>query len=93
MDERRKFERRPSNIRVELWHPSIGKMIGSTQDISDGGASVMIEHPPIPPIGTVVEVRFRRAVGAINNEPVRMQVMHQHRNIVGLMFTPVPIDA
>ena len=93
MDERRKYERRPTAIRVELWHPSIGTMIGFTRDISDGGASVMIEHSTIPPVGTVVEVIFKRAVGAINEKPVRMQVMHHFRNIVGLMFAPVPIDS
>ena len=92
MDDRRKYERRPTSIRVELWHPSIGTMVGFTQDISDGGASVLIEHSTIPPVGTVVEVRFKRAVGAINEKPVRMQVMHQFRGVVGLMFMPVPIN-
>lgn len=87
MDERRRFERTSTSIRVEMTHPAFGVITGFARDISDGGASVMIENQPNPPVGTVVSVRFKRMVGAINEEPVTMKVMHHHRNIVGLMFT------
>lgn len=88
MDERRRFERKSTSIRVEITHPAFGTIFGFTQDISDGGASVVIENQPSPPVGTVVNVRFRRMVGAINEEPVPMKVMHHNRNVIGLMFTP-----
>ncbi|MGQ9425978.1 PilZ domain-containing protein [Gilvimarinus sp. F26214L] len=88
MDERRRFERKSTSIRVEIMHPAFGTIVGFTQDISDGGASVLIENQPNPPVGTIVKVRFRRMVGAINEEPVAMKVMHHHRNVIGLMFTP-----
>ena len=88
MDERRRFERKSTSIRVEITHPAFGTIVGFTQDISDGGASVVIENQPNPPVGTVVSVTFKRMVGKINNEPVTMKVMHQHRNVIGLMFTP-----
>ncbi len=84
--ERRRYERKATSIRVEIMHPSIGVMVGSTQDISDGGASVHIENHSLPPIGTVVSVRFVKMVGTINEEPVDMKVMYQQRNTVGLMF-------
>ena len=87
MDERRRFERTSSAIRVEITHPAFGTIIGFTQDISDGGAAVKIENQPNPPVGTEVSVIFRKMVGAINEEPVSMKVMHHHRNLVGLMFT------
>ena len=87
MDERRRFERRPTSIRVEITHPAFGTIIGFARDVSDGGASVLIENYQIPPVGTVVDVRFKKVVGAINEEPVKMQVMHLHRNTAGLMFT------
>jgi PilZ domain len=87
IDERRRFERRVTTIRVEIMHPSFGTIIGSTQDISDGGASVKIENHPLPPIGTEVKVRFVKMVGAINQEPVNMKVMHHLRNTIGLMFS------
>ncbi len=86
IDERRRFERKQTAIRVEMSHPSIGTLIGSTQDISDGGASVLIENQTIPPVGTVVQVKFKRIVGAINEEPVAMKIVHVHRQTVGLMF-------
>jgi hypothetical protein len=90
VDERRRFERRPTSIRVEVTNPTFGTIVGFARDISDGGASVLIENAPLPPIGTVVSVRFRKMVGAINEEPVEMKVMYHNRNVVGLMFAPVP---
>lgn len=88
MEERRRFERTSTTIRVEITHPAFGTIIGFTQDISDGGASVVIENHPNPPVGTIVDVRFKRIVGAINEDPVPMKVMHQNRNVIGLMFAP-----
>jgi hypothetical protein len=86
IDDRRRFERRAASIRVEITHPSIGTMIGFTQDISDGGASVKLESQIIPPVGTKVDVRFIKVAGAVNQEPVKMTVMYQHRATIGLMF-------
>ena len=85
-DDRRRTERKSSFIRVEITHPSIGTIIGSTGDISDDGVSVKIENHPIPPLGTAVKVRFIKMSGAVNKEPVDMKVMHHMRNTVGLMF-------
>lgn len=85
--ERRRFERKSTSIRVEIMHPAMGIIVGSTQDISDGGASVQIENYALPPQGTEVDVRFVRLVGAINEDPVKMKVMRHDRNTVGLMFT------
>jgi c-di-GMP-binding flagellar brake protein YcgR len=88
LDERRRFERKSTTIRVEITHPAFGTIVGFTQDISDGGASVIIENHPSPPVGTQVSVRFKKMVGAINEEPVNMKVVHHHRNAIGLMFSP-----
>ncbi len=86
MDERRRFERTASAFRVEISHPSFGTIIGFTMDISDGGAQVSIENHPTPPVGTVVNVVFKRVAGPVNTQPVSMKVMHSHRNVIGLMF-------
>ena len=67
-------------------HPAFGTIIGFAQDISDGGAQVAIENPPTPPVGTVVDVTFKKMVGSINDDPVAMKVMHSSKNNVGLMF-------
>lgn len=87
-NERRRFERKPTSIRVEMTHPTFGTIVGFARDLSDGGASVLVENYQIPPLGTIVEVKFKRVVGPINNEPVKMQIVHQHRKLVGLMFVP-----
>ncbi|MDO3384090.1 PilZ domain-containing protein [Gilvimarinus algae] len=84
--ERRQHERTSRSIRVEMTHPGIGTIVGFTTDISDGGAQVVIDNQPNPPVGTVVDVLFRKVVGPINSEPVKMRVVRQFRNIVGLTF-------
>lgn len=86
MIDRRQFERSSASIRVEITHPGFGTIVGFTQDISDGGARVLIENQPRPPVGTSVMVRFHKMIGPINKEPVPMRVMHQLRNTIGLMF-------
>lgn len=88
MSERRRYERRPTSIRVEISHEAFGRIIGHTRDISDGGASVMLDGELRPPVGTVVSVVFKKVTGTVNEEPVNMQVMHQNRNVIGLMFAP-----
>lgn len=86
MNERRVFERTSTSVRVEMSNPSFGTIVGFAKDISDGGAQVQIENQVCPPVGTEVLVKFKKAVGAINAEPVRMRVVHQMRNNIGLMF-------
>ena len=88
VEERRRYERTITSIRVELSHPTFGTIIGFTRDISDGGAQVIVENGPLPPVGTVVNVRFKRIIGHVNDTPVTMRVMHCHRNSLGLMFAP-----
>lgn len=86
VQERRRSERTSAAIRVEMTHPSIGSIVGFTMDISDGGAQVSIDNHHVPPIGTVLDVIFKKMVGQVNVDPVPMRVMHSHRNVVGLMF-------
>ena len=88
MEERRRYERTITSIRVELSHPSFGTIVGFTRDISDGGAQVIVENGPLPPVGTVVSVLFKKIIGPVNDKPVTMRVMHCHRNTLGLMFAP-----
>jgi c-di-GMP-binding flagellar brake protein YcgR len=84
--ERRRFERTATAIRVEIFHPTFGTAIGFTMDISDGGAQVSMENNVTPPVGTIVDVVFKRMTARVNADPVPMKVMHCHRNVIGLMF-------
>ena len=88
MHERRRFERRSSSIRVEMHNPAFGTIIGFTTDISDGGAQVQVESALVPPVGTEIDVQFKKMVGAINDSPVAMKVMHASKSTLGLMFLP-----
>lgn len=88
MRERRRFERKSSSVRVEINHPSFGVIIGSATDVSDGGARVTIDHAVIPPVGTEVQVQFKKMIGHINQDPVAMKVMHSTKRGIGLMFLP-----
>lgn len=88
MEERRRYERTMTAIRVELSHPGIGTIVGFTRDISDGGAQVIVDNAPLPPVGTLVQVMFRKKIGPVNDTPVTMRVMHAHRKTLGLMFSP-----
>src|SRR5690606_41456551 len=80
--ERRIYERTSTSVRVEMSPPGFGTIVGFTKDISDGGALVQIENQSCPPVGTEVYVRFKKAVGPINLEPVKMRVVHQLRNTI-----------
>lgn len=86
MIERRMYERTSTSFRVEMSHPSFGTIVGFAKDISDGGAQVQIENQVCPPIGTEVMVKFRKTIGAVNQDAVPMRVVHQLRNTIGLMF-------
>lgn len=61
MIERRRYERTSATVRVEMSHPGFGTIVGFTKDISDGGALVQIDNQPTPPVGTEVEVRFKKS--------------------------------
>jgi hypothetical protein len=84
--ERRRFERTTTAIRVEIFHPTLGKAVGFTMDISDGGAQVSMDSGITPPVGMIVDVLFKKMAVPVNAEPVPMKVMHCQRNVVGLMF-------
>lgn len=86
MDDRREYERKLTSIRVEMSHPALGRIVGFARDVSDGGASVLVENYQLPPQGTIVDVLFRRVIGQINDQPVKMIVQHINRNVLGLMF-------
>jgi c-di-GMP-binding flagellar brake protein YcgR len=71
-----------------MTHPSWGTIMGATTDISDGGAHVSFENAVAPPVGTEMSVTFKKVVGNINDEPVRMMVVRSDKNSLALMFSP-----
>lgn len=86
MIDQRRFERSPSDVQVEISHPSLGTFRVKARDLSDGGLFVYMGSHTSPPVGTVVQVRIGRHTGMINAEPVAMRVVHQQRDGIGLSF-------
>lgn len=85
--ERRGAERKPTpSLRVELFHPSIGLMVGKGKDISDTGLAVVFENSVLPPVGTIVSIKMKRLTGPINEEAIPMKVVRHEKSLVGLMF-------
>lgn len=86
MSEQRRYIRTSSEALVEISHPSIGKMELKAKDLSEGGVFVHLGNHIAPPIGTVVKARIKRHTGAINTDPVDMQVVHHQGGGMGLKF-------
>lgn len=86
MSEQRKYLRGNSAAQVEISHPSFGIMELKARDLSDGGIFVYVGSHILPPIGTVVKAKIKRHTGAINIEPIDMQVIHHNGGGMGLMF-------
>lgn len=79
--------RTSSDAQVLMSHPGFGTINVKARDVSDGGISVVMGSNVSPPVGTIVNVIIKRHTGALNAEPIPMEVMHiQPGGIVGLSF-------
>lgn len=86
MQEQRRYIRTSSEALVEITHPAIGRMELKARDLSEGGVFVHLGLHMAPPIGTVVKARIKRHTGAINDEPVDMEIVHHQGGGMGLKF-------
>lgn len=86
MQEQRRYMRTASEALVEITHPSTGLIELRAKDFSEGGVFVHLGNQIALPIGTVVKARIKRHTGFINEQPVDMQVVHQHSGGMGLKF-------
>lgn len=86
MDNRRKFVRSQADVMVTMTHPSLGTLNVKAKDLSEGGIAVDMGIHPAPPPGTELDVIIKRHTGALNHEPVKMQVVHVNKQSVGLKF-------
>lgn len=86
MDDLRRFSRASTTALVELFHPSLGTIEAKARDLSDGGIFVLMGQHSSPPIGTELQVRIKRYTGTLNQEPVRMRVVHHQAGGIGLVF-------
>lgn len=86
MQEQRRYRRAGSDVLVEISHPSFGTISLKARDLSEGGVFVHLGNHIATPVGTVVKARIKRHTGAINAEPIDMQVVHHQGGGMGLKF-------
>lgn len=91
MEEHRRFDRTHSDVIVELRHPTLGLLEVRARNLSAGGIFVLFgPTQPVPPVGTLLQVRIKRHTGPINAEPVPMRVVHHQVGGAGLAFERMP---
>jgi hypothetical protein len=84
-ENHRKFVRTRLRAAVTVRHPDLGDVATYTRDISDGGAYVLTDGPPLPSIGDIVEVQVQDLPGG-EAPVVRMRVVRVDKQGIGLQF-------
>lgn len=84
MANRRKHIRTPLATRIKITHPSIGSVVVTTRDVSDGGVYLVTSGVAMPPVGTVVEGQVQGPVGDL--PVVKMRIVRSDSEGFGLTF-------
>lgn len=80
----RRHQRTTLRCKFKIWHDSIGEMMVSTRDISDGGLFLIMDEANIPPIGTILRGQVQ---GLMDDAPiVVMEVVRVEAGGIGLRF-------
>ena len=84
MNNKRQYPRIPLSTRVKITHPSIGSVIVTTRDLSNGGVFLVTRGIELPPIGSTLE-------GQVQDLPedapiVKMKIVREEADGVGVMF-------
>ena len=84
MSDKRKHIRTPVNVKVKIWHDTLGSAVLTTRDVSDGGVFLITAGAPIPPVGTVLQGQVQ---GPVEDLPVvTMEIVRMEPEGVGLRF-------
>lgn len=91
MHEKRQHIRTAVSIKVRVWHDSVGSVVYTTRDVSDGGVFLITGGSPIPTVGTVVQGQVQ---GPVEDLPVvSMEVVRVEPTGIGLRFVQTSEDA
>jgi hypothetical protein len=85
---KRRHERYPVTIEVELVDPAIGTLIVQTKDLSDGGLFLRLGARPWPRIGAVVTVRVKETGDGATPPLLRARVVRMTAEGIGVEFLP-----
>ena len=84
MKEKREHPRNPLSVKVRISHPTIGTVVVSTRDLSDGGVFLVTDGSKLPPLGSVVDGQVQ---GPMENPPVvKMKIVRIESGGIGLAF-------
>ena len=90
MIERRIFNRRFVNARVQLTHSAIGKVQGRTRDISDSG--LFVETYPVPKLPNGSYVKMHMLDSSLPGIAFNMKVVRRVSDGLGLKFVDYELD-
>lgn len=88
MDDRRQFPRTLFHSDVKVTHPSIGTLVVSSYDVSDGGLFLLMTEAQMPPMGSTIELQ---ALAFGDEAPVlKATVVRKTEKGIGLRFELEP---
>jgi hypothetical protein len=85
-EDRRKHERQLVRLQAEITEPRIGKVTVFTQDISEGGAFVVLPAERCPPVGSAVNIRLPGERWGCETATFTARVVRVSPNGMGLQF-------
>lgn len=86
MRNKRRHERYPLTVEVELVDSATGKSVVQTKDLSDGGLFLRLGAKPWPSIGSVVTVRVSETGYGAAPPLLRARVVRVAAEGIGLEF-------
>ncbi len=84
--ERRRYPRVASEAILQISHPAFGAISLKAKDASEGGFFALRGSQSLPPVDTEVAVIIKRYTGALNDDPVKMRVVRENEEGIGLAF-------
>ena len=91
-DDRRKHPRKLISLKAEIIGPALGKVTVSTQDLSAGGAFVLMPREKCPPVGAAVTIRIHGALPGETQSTFAARVTRITDQGMGLEFYDFDFD-
>lgn len=85
-ENRRRHERYPLSVEVEITDPGLGRFVVTSKDLSESGVFLRVPADKRPALGLVVHVRIHGDVGGEEPPIVPARVVRVTADGVGLAF-------
>lgn len=84
--ERRRHPRKVVHLQAEIVQPALGRVKAYTQDLSAGGAFVLVAPEHCPPVGSTVIIRLPGVLGSDAESVFNARVVRVTEQGMGLEF-------